>query len=377
MIRMKYNRNIQWLAFLLFVICFSCMPVKYDYPQIDGYDLDVCENGKGLDQVSASFIPLENTIDGILDSPKKIVKVDTSFIVSDIDRVVMYSEDGKVVRPIGCKGHGFGEYINVSTFYVDEKQNIILCDSYKNSLMKFDKRGKFVEERKLNNVSLQYVQNICPISEDLIFIYDYLFNDNTNICRIVDLRKDTEEVVFTNYLKTADVMMPVGYAPCGMIGGKLVYLRPFDDKIHNIDGSVDFSINTSMRKYTENEIKDISDFGIGSYAKCLEDNVFMGFTDIFETEKYIMLACKNINYILIDKESQVCRQYDYGFSPQNEGCPLYNIRGSHGNQLYGFLSSTDAMALSQNQDIHCESCPQSLTTSCDNFLVIYDFDENN
>lgn len=43
----------------------------------------------------------------------------------------------------------------------------------------------------------------------------------------------------------------------------------------------------------------------------MSEDVFCGFTDIFETDRYIVLPCKNLEYIVMDKQQSTCKRYSY------------------------------------------------------------------
>ena len=69
---------------------------------------------------------------------------------------------------------------------------------------------------------------------------------------------------------------------------------------------------------------------------------FVGFTDIFETDRYVMLGVSSYDYVMIDKDKGRCVHYTYFIPKKVSDLPLVNIMASDNHHLYGVVTSNNA-----------------------------------
>ena len=172
-------------------------------------------------------------------------------------------------------------------------------------------------------------------------------------------------------------MEHIGANPYCFYNGNIRYLRPFDNSVYNLmDGST-FCIDTKKKVYTDRELSSIKDFSITTYANLINHGAFGGFTDIFETNKYIMLASYNTMYILVDKGKMKCTKFEYGLKTKHANYPLYNIKGAYGNQLIGILSMKDAknMILASNKKMSLTLKSFMQDSLFDHYIIMYDLED--
>lgn len=334
------NRKAALIPVMLlgFLSLFSCSGTEHAENIITGYDAPPMENGEGLESIRYKIIPLEQTEDFALVSPKKIEIVDSTILVLDANRVIAYNSEGKYLRTIGERGNGHKEYLELSTFYIDDNKDIILLDPYKNTLLKFRKDGTFLDKKKLSSASLKHAQSVLPVSHDLLFVYNFLYNDSHQLCKTVNVSNEAEKEISATPLCTRNTMEYIGKSPCSAYQGRIRYVRPFDNHIYIANDSSVLRIDTQEHILSEEELREIKDYSIMTYANCLSNGTFTGFTDLYETGRYLMPACHNLFYTLIDKENKVCRRFNYTSKGDENGIPLYNIRGASGDRLIGLLS---------------------------------------
>ena len=96
-----------------------------------------------------------------------------------------------------------------------------------------------------------------------------------------------------------------------MYSGAVKYILPFDNKIYDLKTNEVLQFLSDKNIYSSKELEDIKDFNIMSYLTAMQKGYFLGFTDIFEIDKYIVLACKNIDYVFLEKEKENCTHYSY------------------------------------------------------------------
>lgn len=329
----------------ILTLLFSCKGVEYSETAVSGYDGPLKENGEGL-SVQYTPIALEELQGSMLTNPQKIVLTDSLILISDDNRLLSFGLDGKYHGQIGCMGRGNGEYINLTTFYVDNKKAITIFDSYRNVLLRFSLDGKPICETSLGDLELKFAQSILPLSDKELFVYNYLYNDSHLLAEIVNIETGETEEVASTPMCTNSTMEYVGRNPYCSYGGKIRYLQPLDNRIYSLGDSTTLCINTKQTVYNEKELQDIKNFGMTTYADCLNENRFAGFSDVFETERYIVLACHNASYTVVDKKTMSCKRFKYSMTAGARDEALYNIRGVYKNSLVGFFGTDDIEKLS-------------------------------
>lgn len=371
----KTARILAVLFLLLPMLLFSCKETEVGTGSVTGYDLPEKENGDGIEGVEYKIVPLEQKEGFALSFPKKMEMADSIVYILDSRQLVSYTADGKFRCKIGQNGHGRNEYTTLTTFYVDGDKNVVLFDSYKNSLIKFNKDGKFLDEKKLSPADLKYAQSIMPTEEgNRLFVYNHIYNNFNQLCRIVDTESGKETEISSAPLHTDNTMEFVGKNPCSAHNGTIRYIRPFDNNIYNYTDNSTLCVDTKEKILSEKELGEIKNYGIMTYAECMANGTFMGFTDIFETDRLVFLACHNMAYTIIDKETMECHKFNYGFNTSGKGCPLYSIYNACENKLIGLLSDDDLENITKSgKGKFAEDIKKIVKSDAhDHVLVIYD-----
>lgn len=249
----KTTKTLVMLFLLLPLLLFSCKGTEVGIGSVTGFDLPEKENGDGIEGVKYKLVPLEQKEGYVLSSPRKLEMADSIVYILDSRQLVSYTVDGKFRCKIGQNGHGRNEYITLTTFYVDDDKNVVLLDSYKNSLIKFNKDGKFLDEKKLAPADLKYAQSLMPTEKgNQLFVYNHIYNDFNQLCRIVDTESGKETEISSTPLRTDNTMEFVGKNPCSIHNGTIRYIRPFDNNIYNYTDNSTLNVDTkeknSLRK---------------------------------------------------------------------------------------------------------------------------------
>lgn len=371
----KTMKTFVMLFMILPLIISSCKEIEVGTSTTIGYDLPEKENGAGIEGVEIKIVPLEQKPGFALDSPKKLEMTDSIVYILDSRQLVSYTADGKFRCKIGQNGHGHNEYITLTTFYVDGDKNVVLFDSYKNSLIKFNKDGKFLNEKKLSPADLKYAQSIMPMEEgNQLFVYNYIYNNFNQLCRTIDTESGKETEICSTPLCTDNTMEFVGKNPCSTQDGTIRYIKPFDNNIYNYTDNSILRIDTKEKMLSDKELNEIKNYGIMTYAECMAGGIFMGFTDIFETDRHIFLVCHNMAYTIIDKETMKCQKFSYGFQASGKGCPFYCIYGACKNKLIGLLTDEDVENITKSgKGKFAESLKKAVKKRLyDQVLVLYD-----
>jgi hypothetical protein len=120
---------------------------------------------------SSYFIPLEAKDESLIKGIDKIVFDNDKIFVLDRqgnNKILVFDRQGKFMYPVGKNGGGPGEYIEVYDFCINiqERSIYLLCE--RNSVMRYDYSGNFVEKKQLNF----YTAKIEYLNDHFYFIGD-------------------------------------------------------------------------------------------------------------------------------------------------------------------------------------------------------------
>ena len=316
---------------------FSCKGTEYTENVVTGYDSPVKYNGEGITGIKYKVIPLKETGEGVLAYPSKVAMNENTIYIMDDNKVVSYDLKGNFLGQIGRHGHGNNEYINVSAFYVDGDNKVVLYDSYKNVLSLYSKQGEYIDEKKVPEAEMINAQTILPMTDNRLFVYNYIYNETDRLCSVIDFEHNTGETVSSTPVCSDNTKEYVGHNPCSKYNGIIRYIRPFDRHIYTLFDDTALVVDTKEKLMSEEKLSKIKNYSIVTYADCMNNGDFTGFTDIFETDRHLVLSCHNIAYTIIDKKTLTCKRYKYKCGENTEASPLCNILGSYKNTLIGLL----------------------------------------
>ena len=94
------------------------------------------------------FIPLETNSKSIIGRGVRVKMNDSLIIISDREKILLFSKEGKFIRQIGKRGNGPGEYPMVFNFEF-KNDTIYLPPVGKRSIIKYTLDGKFQKEIKV------------------------------------------------------------------------------------------------------------------------------------------------------------------------------------------------------------------------------------
>lgn len=259
---------------------------------------------------------------------------------------------GKFLSSIGRRGHGHGEYVNLATFYVESDDVVVLVDSYKGNLMRYGVDGTFKEEVKIGR-SLVNVQNAVLLNKDSLFVSNYIMNDQRGVYGILNLSTREMSTTADVRMSSDNVMMPVGRQSFSLYRGNLKYVMPFDANVYDSRGEC-YRFATSKPMLSEDEQKKIKNFSMSSYVEPLKSNAFVGFTDIYETDRYLFTAFVDWEYTLLDKRTDQCRRYSYKLKDNLKSMPIVKIVAAWGNRLIGMFNTDELKAIKSynHQDVN-------------------------
>lgn len=345
---------------LYVVVCFfsliivSCMNTdKKNSIEIIGYDNELSLNGENLDIVSFDIIELELSEKSIIDKIIRVEYLDSMFLVQTIDELFAFSNDGAFICRYSSKGKGPGEYLSIYSFVVNsEKQLVYIIDEGARKMLMFSIDGEFICENKFDSQFLPMESHYgISLNDTCMLISNRIYNENNAIYTLFNCQTNDKRIIYWLPVKTDNIAEPIGKSPIAKYKESVKFIVPFENEIFTLNGgNVEplMTITTTQALLTKEKIKGINNFGINAYVELMNDNYFTGFTSIFETDKYIFLeVLHNLNYFLIDKESNTGKLYDYYVSDKQESLPLINIICSDSKSLIGMGNPIELMEIGE------------------------------
>lgn len=313
-------------------IFFSCQDSTNDMEAahvISGYDNPAKSNGEGLQFSEFKIIPLKTDSNVVLMGFKNVELMDSLIIINDDKGAYSFNMDGSYNCRYGMKGHGHGEYINLTSMWVDsENSKVNLLDNYKKHIMKYDKDGQLIDVKNVSFMNSGNYLSVKPISKGNLFASECMYMTEDDAYSFIDIKNEKSKVVKSYGMQTEFAAIPLGFHQMCVYNGNPLFLMPFKNEVYGLEGDsarVKYVIDTKMQKKSDDEIHEIHDFSSVSLANCVNDGIFKGFTDIFETSSYIMMPFMNLDYFLIDKKTNQGQLYSYQIDEEITHLPLYGI----------------------------------------------------
>lgn len=173
-------------------------------------------------------------------------------------------------------------------------------------------------------------------TDNLLFMANYIYNDKNDIYTRWNTTTNEVSVVDNARVKTEGTLEFVGTHPFCNYNGDIRYILPFSDVIKSTNATNTICFQTAKRVLTDSELQDMTDFSIMAYSNHIND--FIGFSNIFETDNYLLLTFSNLEYIVVDKRRNECFRSSYRYEEGHEAFPLLNILSSKENTLIGIIA---------------------------------------
>lgn len=233
---MKLKQHLIALFALTFII--ACQSNNGQKKESDFFHIDIplaIEHQKDipLSEIAESiiYIPLETNPDGLLGYVTKVVFTSSAIYVSDPNRILKFTPDGKFIRQIGNKGNGPGEYNGVSDFCVAENQSsLFIGDFGHNGILKFDTIGNYQKSIETGIISskLKYIE-----PDKLLHYYTQLGIDgNHSYIQLTDLEFNPIAKYKNQVLETGN--WSIGVGPVYQYNKLAYYRQNYNDTVYQI-----------------------------------------------------------------------------------------------------------------------------------------------
>jgi len=308
---MKYF-GIYFFTLILF-FGYSC---KSDKSDLLTYHIEtVGNNEKTLADILhfEKFIPLETCSGANISYINRVFLTnDSSIIILDKQgkKVLVFSKEGKFLRPIGKNGNGPGEYVSIRDVAFDRDANEIYIVDLPAKVLVYNTNGDFIRKMKLDF----YPQAAFYFNNHLL-----LYKSGTSVTEtdysLVEVNMDGKVTGgYIPFLQSRGNFTTVLMNCFSQDSKGVKFVRPFDYTVYSFDGKdVNPYITFDFGKY--NIPKDV-------IANCSSDSEFLkiinsqdyfeSLASFFELEKYryLWLSLYRKSYsVYINKETGEVRKY--------------------------------------------------------------------
>ncbi|MDE6368031.1 MAG: 6-bladed beta-propeller, partial [Muribaculaceae bacterium] len=303
-----------WLALLALVSCTNSGQgdVVADCKIITGYDNPIKPNAEGLDVEIARTIKLETTEDNLLSGLAKVVIVQDSIIIlTDQNSVQSYSFDGHFRCKYGSKGNGAGDYVNMSGFYVNDDDEVVIIDNFRGALLRYDLNGNFIGKIDVEKPILNVVCGGMAVDKTKVLFNEYITENGNSLFALYDINDGKVIDELNSPLRTGGVREGIGKNPMCRYKDEFHVLMPLSQYILNSYGDSVYKFEAEKEVLTAEQLGEIKDYGFMTFAQLYYKGDFVGFTDIYETSTHIFCMTSNIEYAIVDKSALTCQVYNY------------------------------------------------------------------
>lgn len=330
------------LLTLLLPMMAGCMSSSLLKGTISGYEQNKTVNGKDINARLQSLVELRADSTAALSSILQLEVVDGAYIVRDNDGVYSFDAGGKLMCKYGARGRGKGEYVNLSCFFVKYNGNVCIIDDYRQSVLEYSRNGSFVSEKKAPDGTFAYVGTSVAMPEQDAVLCSFMANpEHADFCALIDGSFKKTSICQSDLKSTRTAEM-YGRHPVSVYNGIAKYVKPYDNHIytHGDESLTSIEIPKDMVSTMSDEEK--GDYTYLGLLNAAIKEKFVGFTDIFETDRYMMLGVSSYDYVMIDKDKGRCVHYTYFIPKKVSDLPLVNIMASDNHHLYGVVTSNNA-----------------------------------
>lgn len=282
----------------------------------------------------------ENLIGGII----QIELYDNRFYILDKysyrSNLYVFDLAGNYLNKIGARGEGPEEYLNISSFFIDEEKGLInIVDGLSSTIIQYDKEGVFIDKIRHNNLHLNLVTKTKVIGNNL-FCYSGTNWEGNNMYFVVN-KKDYSIMEYLRRYSgeyTNHFMVNIGTHPFTYIDGEFHFGALFTDTIFSFrnDTIAPYMIAKSKENISPYELQGELEKDEYNYGKTIvriaeKKKYNTGIVNYFENKRYILydfIAEKDLsNAVLWDKK-------------ENEGVLISNYTQSCNPDLSSFISSS-------------------------------------
>ncbi len=252
----------------------------------------------------------------------KIETFDNKIYIADktSSKLVVFDTTGKAIGCVGHKGHGPGEYINITDFSIDKEGNIYILDYNTSSLLRYNKENDFIGSRKLpfNAETFQCIS-------DNKFAFSLTANNSGKYPadHIIITNNDLEkEKTIARYENSTDDNFHLSSFGFTKTKNGIFYHKPIDDHVYLLDDSgnlknvflFDFGnklVPDSYRTNIEDKLEAFTNYTTLTFFTLIYDNYIYG--SLFDEGHYKQFVLDRNTHKIYKKTDESIDRYGHWF----------------------------------------------------------------
>lgn len=263
------------------------------------------------------LIPLELTDKSTIGEVSQMDLTDDAIYILDnkTKSIYVFDRRGNFINLIGKRGTGPGEYLSLSSFYLNRKKKIInLIDPLNMAVHQYTLEGAYIKSIKFKNELIPMIKRIEMIDDETLFCVTslnwqkdagyFILNEHDYSLKQMVYKYPYNSSGYTTYFNSKQVF--------SILNGKVDYVVPFSDTIYTFsNGITECSTvlnhgRTPINQQQINQYVDNNNDYILTILNILNNTKYTtGLTNLFESERYLLITFEDkmmlSSAILIDK----------------------------------------------------------------------------
>jgi hypothetical protein len=240
---------------------------------------------------SCCFATLESTQNSLIGEIKDMQFADNKiFIFNSVlgnSEILVFDRTGHFLNKIGTKGNGPHEYLSINSFCINSfKSYIVVFDSNKQKIIKYNYSGKFLESLPIKNECGLIIKSHF-ISKDRMLCVNGVNSRTSTVVFECDENLGNIDVLSTSGLKCDGLYI---YAKNPIAAGSKYYINPLSNIVYKYvdkESIPAFKIDLNVKQYNpETEVVTGDDYG-KSFIASLQKG-FFPLSGVFESDKYLL-----------------------------------------------------------------------------------------
>lgn len=338
--------------FFLVVCLSSCLDTKKSVSEVT---LLTCENCKETDKEiikpeNIEIVKLETDKSFLIGDVKQMEITDSLiFILDSYQNLYTFNKKGQFVKQISSKGDAPEQYVACTSFYADrENKYLTIVDFIKSRTLNFSYDGKYLTSKKMvSPTNTRWGTKVMPANDGKLLMF-HSANPELN-CQYSLFSKDDFSFIWQKYpydpIRPTDHALDFSKHPMTPTNDGVNIIFPLCDTVFQYNNGqitpkyiIELPLPMLDKKNFSEELSVNNSYFSTLFTLTKSNKFFSGFSEIFETNNYILLTCqlqyKSSHYlankstkkgIYINKKNDVSE------------IPLWNIRTSTENEFVGLI----------------------------------------
>lgn len=333
---------------------------------------------------NARIVKLETSPSSLIGNINRVEMNDSLIFILEFDKLSIFTMEGKFVSQVSRKGEGPDEYIVLSSFYVDNvKEQVIIVDNYKNTLIHYDFNGKYLSSISVPKGSFESSRFTLLTDDEKLLNYNMMDMHDTKAYSLFDIKKQEIEYYFSYQpITIGNYMYPFSWHPMARIGKDIDIIMPLCDTIFSYSAASSsfepkYIIETPLKMAPKNKIRKNTPSYNEDLYKLSEQGFFTGFTGIFETDEKVLLQYKDqgvvLGYFLFDKSLKSGHYYLSSWNKEYTSLPFFRTIHAYKNVFVGCTEANNLLQLKNIQDKQIQESIKDLKEDDNPCLILYEF----